>query len=76
MDREEFNSRRNAYLFVNYYKMKQETLVVPMRKAKADQLTGIVQKVKALSRCGKTQREISALLAISVGSVCKFLKMK
>ena len=86
-ERDEKNAYNNNWLLKNYERLKTnrnqflEKSALPERvirindnRGKKKDLSTIIGQVKALYEIGKTQRQISELLAISTGSVCNFLK--
>lgn len=86
-ERDEKNVRQNQWLLKNYERLKtrnhfpeyadssERISRVNNPGGKKKDLSAIVEKVKALSRCGKSQRQIAELLAISTGSVNKFINI-
>lgn len=91
MDRDEKNALNNQWLLRNYDKIKLQRIdnfqdnseVLSYRKQpctmqgkKTDKSSSIVQTVTALHRSGLTQKKISELLCISIGSVNRLLHLK
>ena len=91
MDRDEKNVSNNKWLLKNYDKIKLQEIhyeqnkseVLPCDKQsytkqgkKTDKSSSIVQTVNAMHNSGLTQKKISELLSISIGSVNRLLHLK
>jgi hypothetical protein len=91
MDRDEKNASNNQWLLRNYDKIKLQEIHNLQKKTdvlscdkqpytkqgkKTDKSSSIVQTVNAMHNSGLTQKKISELLSISIGSVNRLLHLK
>ena len=76
--REEINQRQNKFLLQNWERLKaqENEIIEPIKKKWKKTNISVIETARRLYDSGKTHKEISLLLGVSISTAGRFVRLK